>query len=151
MAPLSCPRFQSAYHRLTEKVQRERREMAKEEGLDPNSGSVMDHSMGQLLTDLNVILFVVCITSLILGTPLMANALWHLRVASNASGRGVLRLIQLQYCVNLISVSSILLEMVILAMPARSMPSFLCLYLEVTAGFVRWNIILGGFSIAISR
>ena len=38
-----------------------------------------------------------CVISLILGLPLMVNALWHLRVSSNASGRGVLRLIKLNY------------------------------------------------------
>ena len=47
--------------------------------------------MEPLLSDHNGALSVVCGTSLILGLPLIVNTLWHLRVSSNASGRGVLR------------------------------------------------------------
>ena len=50
-----------------------------------------EHSMGQLLVDHSTALSAVCLASLILGLPLSVNMLWHLRVATNASGRGVLR------------------------------------------------------------
>ena len=116
----------------------------------PESNFV-EHSMGQLLGDHDGALSAACIASLVLGTPLLANALWHLRVSSNASGRGVLRLIQRQYWINLLSAPAILIELAILAMPTRGMPSPLCLYLEWTIGFVRGNHFLGGLGIAVGR
>ena len=109
------------------------------------------HSMGKLLVNHSHALSTVCIASLFLGLPLMINAHWHLRVSSNASGRGVLRLIKLHYCINLLSIPALLIQMVILAMPSESMPSWVCLYLEWTVGFVRINHYLGGLAIALSR
>ena len=50
-----------------------------------------EHSMGQLLVEHPTALSVACLASIILGLPLSLNMLWHLRVATNASGRGVLR------------------------------------------------------------
>ena len=62
---------------------------------DTNGSATMaqhyEHSMGQLLVDHSPALSVACLASLILGLPLSLNMLWHLRVATNASGRGVLR------------------------------------------------------------
>ena len=49
------------------------------------------HSMGELLVDHTTALSAVCLASLVLGLPLSVNMLWHLRVATNAAGRGVLR------------------------------------------------------------
>ena len=46
---------------------------------------------------------------------------------------------------------AIFTELAILAVPTKSMPSFVCLYLEWTVGFVRLNHYLGGFAIALSR
>ena len=37
-------------------------------------------------------LFIVCLASLILGLPLAVNMMWHLQIATNTSGRGVMRL-----------------------------------------------------------
>ena len=112
---------------------------------------MMNHSMGSLLSDHGGPLSAACVASLILGLPLMVNALWHLRVSSHASGRGVLRLLKRQYCINLLGIPAILMELVILAMPTESMPSSACLYLEWTVGFVRGNHYLGGLGIALSR
>ena len=109
------------------------------------------HSMEPLLSDHNGALSVVCGTSLILGLPLIVNTLWHLRVSSSASGRGTLRLIKLHYCINLFNIPILLIELGILAMPAKSMPSWVCVYLESTVGFVRGNHYLGGLAIALSR
>ena len=47
--------------------------------------------MGRLMVDHSTALSVAYLASLILGLPLSLNMLWHLRVATNASGRGVLR------------------------------------------------------------
>ena len=112
-----------------------------------------EHSMGHLLENHKSALSSIIISSLVLGLPLMINALWHLRVSSNASGRGVLRLIKLHYCINFISIPALVIELVILAMPDsdRSMPNSICLYLEWSVGFVRLNHYLGGLAIALSR
>ena len=55
--------------------------------------------VNNMVADLDTALTAACAISLTLGLPLMVNALWHLRVSSNASGRGVLRLIKLNYCI----------------------------------------------------
>ena len=55
------------------------------------SSEAPDHSMALLLQGYSVTLVVICGTSLILGFPVAYGMLWHLRVATNASGRGVLR------------------------------------------------------------
>ena len=107
--------------------------------------------MGSLLVDHHGVLSSVCIVSLLLGSPLMINALWHLRVSSNASGRGVLRLIKLHYSINLLSILALAIELAILVMPTESMPSSVCLFLEGMVGFVRVNHYLGGLAIALSR
>ena len=68
---------------------------AKNYSGDTNGSATMvqhyEHSMGQLLVDHSTALSIACLASLILGLPLSLNMLWHLRVATNASGRGVLR------------------------------------------------------------
>ena len=50
-----------------------------------------DHCMALLVQGYRVPLLVICVTSLILGSPVVFGMLWHLRVATNATGRGVLR------------------------------------------------------------
>ena len=109
------------------------------------------HSMGSLLSDLQAGLAAVCAASVVLGLPLIANIRWHLQVSSNASGRGVLRLIQLHHFINLLCVPAIVMELIILALPTTSMPTLACLYLEWTVGFVRSNRYLGGLGIALIR
>ena len=47
--------------------------------------------MALLVQGYSVTLCVICVTSLILGLPVVFGMLWHLRVATNGSGRGVLR------------------------------------------------------------
>ena len=68
---------------------------AKNYSGDTNGSATMaqhyEHSMGQLLVDHSTALSIACLASIILGLPLSLNMLWHLRVATNASGRGVLR------------------------------------------------------------
>ena len=66
-----------------------------------------EHSMGQLLAQHPTALSAACAASLVLGLPLSLNMLWHLRVATNASGRGVLRLLQLHCRLNLLCTLSL--------------------------------------------
>ena len=51
----------------------------------------------------------------------------------------------------LLSIPALMIQLAILALPAESMPSALCLYLEWTVGFMRVNHYLGGLAIALSR
>ena len=66
-----------------------------------------EHSMGQLLVQHPTALSAACAASLVLGLPISLNMLWHLRVATNASGRGVLRLLQLHCRLNLLCTLSL--------------------------------------------
>ena len=56
-----------------------------------DDGFSQDHSMALLMHGYRVTLMVICVGCLILGIPVAYGMLWHLRVATNASGRGVLR------------------------------------------------------------
>ena len=60
---------------------------ATSDGLSSSEG----HSMALLIQGYRVTLLVICVTNLVLGIPVVFGMLWHLRVATNASGRGVLR------------------------------------------------------------
>ena len=57
----------------------------------PSEAKTDDHCMALLMQSYRVTLMVICVGSLILGLPVAYGMLWHLRVATNASGRGVLR------------------------------------------------------------
>ena len=127
------------------------RRMSSTPNISDGETKIWGHSMEPILSDHNGALSAVCCISLILGIPLILNTLWHLQVSSNAAGRGVLRIIKLHYCINLINIPSILLELGILAMPTESLPSPVCVYLEWTVGFVNGNRYLGGLAIALSR
>ena len=52
--------------------------------------------------------------SLALGLALAANMSWHLRISSEASGRGVLRLVQLQHRLRMLCVPVIVAQLLIL-------------------------------------
>ena len=118
---------------------------------ETTAGSGAPHSMGSLLVDLQAGLAAVGVASVFLGLPLIANIRWHLQVCSNASGRGVLRLIKLHHFINLLCVPAIVMELIILALPTTSMPALACLSLEWAVGFVRANRYLGGLAIALIR
>ena len=53
--------------------------------------------------------------SLALGLALATNMSWHLQISSEASGRGVLRLVQLQHRLKLLCVPIIMAQLLILA------------------------------------
>ena len=64
-------------------------EMEKEE----EAGATDHHSMFHLWEYKNP-LAAIFVFTLVLGAPLSVNKWWHLRVSSNRSGRGVIKLIQ---------------------------------------------------------
>ena len=72
-----------------------------------------------------------------------------LRVASNASGRGVLRLILLQQRLNLISIPIIGMELLILS--EKKMPKLLCIPFEGMVVFALINRQLSSICIGLGR
>ena len=116
-----------------------------------NCSSECEHAMMELLSDHQVSLSIVCIASMVLGLPLMVNLLWHLQVANNTSGRGVLRLIRLHAFLNLICLPMICADLMILASPSKKMPLYLCGCLEWVITFMWVNGSFRGFMIALGR
>ena len=107
--------------------------------------------MKDSLSDHQVVLSTICIASILLGLPLSNNMLWHLQVANNNSGRGVLRLIQLHTYINLLCVPMLCADLVILAFPSTKMPSLMCGCLEWAVTFTWVNSSFKGFTIALGR
>ena len=108
------------------------------------------HSLAQLLRDHTRALSTICTVGLALGLPLAANLLWNLRVASDASGRGVLRLILLQQRLNLLSILIICMELLILHYP-EGMPKLFCLLFEGMVVFMLVNRQLSSICIGLGR
>ena len=116
-----------------------------------NCSSECEHAMMELLSDHQISLSIICIASIILGLPLMINTLWHLQVANNTSGRGVLRLIRLHAVINLICLPMICADLIILASPSKKMPLYLCGCLEWVITFMWVNGSFRGLMIALGR
>ena len=112
--------------------------------------SQAEHALALLLSDYTITLVVICLVGLIFGTPLSANMLWNLRVATDASGRGVLRLILLQQRLNLLSAILICMELLILAFPL-GMPSIFCVPFESAVWFILVNRQLSSICIGLGR
>ena len=103
------------------------------------------------MSDYQISLSIICIGSIILGLPLKINLLWHLQVANNTSGRGVLRLIRLHAFINLICLPMICADLIILALPFKEMPLYLCGCLEWAITFIWVNGSFRGLMIALGR
>ena len=103
------------------------------------------------MIDHQVSLSTICIASVILGLPLNINMLWHLQVANNNSGRGVLRLIRLHSHINLMCVPLICADLVILAYPYKKMPLLMCASIEWASMFTWINGSFRGLMIALGR
>ena len=58
--------------------------------------------------------------------------MWHLQVANDNSGRGVLRLIRLHNYINLLCVPMICADLFILALPTEQLPLLMCGVLVMT-------------------
>ena len=74
-----------------------------------------------------------------------------LQVASDARGRGVLRLILLHQWVNLACVPVLCTDLVMLAAPSAEIPAPVCVLFEYGVDFVFTNRLVGGLSIALGR
>ena len=82
--------------------------------------------------------------SLALGLALAANMSWHLRISSEASGRGVLRLVQLQHRLRMLCVPVIVAQLLILTTKVlvfRSNSSWMNLFPHQIPLLYYWNSI----------
>ena len=92
-----------------------------------------------------------CITSIIFGILLATNMLGHLQVATEASGRGVLRCIRLHTWISLGCIPAICGDIALLTGSHKDLPPVLCGSLDVLTLFLWCNNSFRGLSIALSR
>ena len=92
-----------------------------------------------------------CITSIIFGILLATNMLGQLQVATEASGRGVLRCIRLHTWISLGCIPAICGDIALLTGSHKDLPPVLCGSLDVLTLFLWCNNSFRGLSIALSR
>ena len=129
--------------------------------------------MEDLSMEHNVALLCIILGSLVLGFPLSLNVLWHLKaglsndkvilfflyiklyhliqVATNQSGRGVLRLLLIQHQINMICVPAMCLQIFLLANLPIHTPQWLCLFNEIMWTIVALNRIMNDAVVALGR
>ena len=116
-----------------------------------SQSSESEHVLSDILIDYQFALSTICIVSVILGLPLNINMLWHLQVANNNSGRGVLRLIRLHTLINLLCVPMICADLIILAFPSEKMPLLMCVSIDWVTMFIWINGSFKGLMITLAR
>ena len=121
-----------------------------EDEVEEGEGVTTHHSM-HLLWGNKMAFATVFIISLILGVPFSINKWWHLQVSSNRSGRGVIKLIQINYFMSLLSIPVIIFDLFILLAPSQEIPRFVCVSLEWSVGFLMMQRFHGGLPIALGR
>ena len=115
--------------------------------MTPESG----HPMEELVSIHEFPLSAVCIVCLIFGILLATNMLCQLRVATAASGRGVLRCIRLHTWISLICIPVICGNLALLAGAHKDLPPLLCGVLDVLTPFLEFNISIRGLTIVLGR
>ena len=121
-------------------------EMEKEE----ETGATDHHSMFHLWEYKNSFAAIFIFT-LVLGAPLSINKWWHLRVSSNRSGRGVIKLIQVYHYISLLNVLVILFDLVILMFLGQEVPKTVCILFERLTSCIMMQRCHGDLSIALGR
>ena len=129
--------------------------------------------MEDLFKEHNVALLCIILGSLVLGFPLSLNVLWHLKaglsndkviifflyiklyhliqVATNQSGRGVLRLLLIQQQINMICVPAMCLQILLFAKLPIHTPQWLCLSNTIVWTIVALNRIISDAVVAVGR
>ena len=74
-----------------------------------------------------------------------------LQIATNAKGRGVLRLLLYHQQINLLCIPGIFLQILIVAFPSISMPSIVCYFLEILFLIVVTNRMVSDLTVALGR
>ena len=121
-----------------------------EDVVDEGASGTPHHSM-HLLFEYQRTLATIFIISAILGVPLSINKWWHLRVSSDRSGRGVIKLIQVNYFWSLLSLPLMIFDMFIIFAPSQEIPTSACILFEWSAGFLMIQRFHGGLPIALGR
>ena len=93
----------------------------------------------------------VCIASVIFGILLATNMLCQLRVATESSGRGVLRCIRFHTWISLMCIPVICGDLMLLAEIHKILPPLLCGILDIMAPFLGTNMSFRGLAIALGR
>ena len=109
------------------------------------------HPLEELVSIHEFPLSAVCIACLIFGIILATNMLCQLRVASAASGRGVLRCIRFHTWISLMCIPVICGDLALLAGAHQDLPPLLCGILDVLTLFLGLNISFRGLTIALGR
>ena len=129
--------------------------------------------MEDLFKEHNVVLLCIILGSLVLGFPLSLNVLWHLKaglsndkvilfflyiklyyliqVATNQSGRGVLRLLLIQHQINMICVPAMCLQIFLFANLPIHTPQWLCMFDGIMWTIVALNRIISDAVVAVGR
>ena len=113
----------------------------------PASGILLD----ELMSTYEYPLSAFCISSIVFGILLATNMLCQLRVATEASGRGVLRCIRLHTWISLASIPAISGNLALLAGLQKELSPLLCIPFDVLTPFLWINISFRGLSIALGR
>ena len=116
-----------------------------------NQSIESEHVLSDILIDHQLALSTICMLSVMMGLPLNMNMLWHLQVANNSTGRGVLRLIRLHTLINILCVPMICADLIILAYPSEKMPLFMCVCIDWVTMFIWANGSFKGLMIALAR
>ena len=92
-----------------------------------------------------------CIASIIFGILLATNMLGQLRVATESSGRGILRCIRFHTWISLVCIPVICGNFMLLAEVHKMFPPLLCGSLDVLTPFLWTNMSFRGLAIALGR
>ena len=109
------------------------------------------HPLEELVSIHDYPLSAVCIVSIIFGTLFAINMLCQLRVATAASGRGVLRCIRFHTWISLICIPVICGDLALLTGVHKYLPPLLCGIFDVLTPFLWFNASFRGLSIALGR
>ena len=87
----------------------------------------------------------------IVWTYIFHKITFAFQIASNARGRGVLRILLIQQQINLFCIPALCLQLIVLAYPSRNMPPLPCLILEIMFMIVASNHTVCDLAVALGR
>ena len=75
----------------------------------------------------------------------------HFQVATNAKGRGVLRLLLVQQQINLLCIPALCLQLFAMVNSSQQQPRVLCLILEILYNIVTVNRVVSDMAVSLGR
>ena len=155
--------------------------MGFQNGTNTTATAEEGYAMEVIFRDHRPVMAVICSSSLALGLPLAINMLSHLKVlakqstycanlpppcyvrlmhicthnafqvATDAKGRGVLRLLLLQQQINILEVPVICAQLALLAFPEWRAPVAFCTVFDIITRFTLMVRYMSNFAIALGR